>query len=93
MPDMGDHFMADHIEHDEDFNWNEDVKPLWKPQEISAGEYVVNIVNIYYIVNTVHMLCRIINIASLQFTGRIKLKLKEIRKSYYYLIFTLFMTL
>ena len=51
MPDMGDHFMADHIEHDEDFNWNEDVKPLWKPQEISAGEYVVNIVNIYYIVN------------------------------------------
>ena len=39
---MGDHFMADHIEHDEDFNWNEDVKPLWKPQEISAGEYIVN---------------------------------------------------
>ena len=37
---MGDHFMADHIEHDEDFNWNEDVKPLWKPQEISAGEYI-----------------------------------------------------
>ena len=43
IPDMGDHFMADHIEHDEDFNWNEDVKPLWKPQEISAGEYIVNI--------------------------------------------------
>ena len=41
IPDMGDHFMADHIEHDEDFNWNEDVKPLWKPQEISAGEYMV----------------------------------------------------
>ena len=52
---MGDHFMADHIEHDEDFNWNqpnwnEDVKPLWKPQEITAGEYIVN---------TVHILCRI----------------------------------
>ena len=46
---MGDHFMADHIEHDEDFNWNEDVKPLWKPQEISAGEYTLHskcIVNI-----------------------------------------------
>ena len=51
---MGDHFMADHIEHDEDFNWNEDVKPLWKPQEISAGEYISE-----YIVNNVHELCRI----------------------------------
>ena len=60
MPDMGDHFMADHIEHDEDFNWNEDVKPLWKPQEISAGEY--NYIVNTYIVNTVHMLCRIINL-------------------------------
>ena len=43
IPDMGDHFMADHIEHDEDFNWNQpdwnqDVKPLWKPQEITSGE-------------------------------------------------------
>jgi hypothetical protein len=43
---MGDHFMADHIEHDEDFIWNEDVKPLWKPQEISEGEYIVNDIHI-----------------------------------------------